>query len=51
MQERESATRSCTGLMHIEKLEVGILFSGTYVPSIHYFAQFNKAIVVVVSIF
>ena len=52
MQERESVTRSCTGLMHSRKnWRWGLLFSGTHVPSIHYFAQFNKAIVVVVSIF
>ena len=45
MQERESATRSCTGLMHSSRWD--LLFSGTHVPSIHYLVQFNKAIVVV----
>ena len=53
VQERESATMSCTRLMHSrKKMEVGgLLFSGTRVPSIHYLDQFKKAIVVVVSIF
>ena len=55
MEERESAMRSCTELMHsrnsrIKNWRCGLLFSGTHVPSIHYLVQFNKAIVVVISI-